>query len=181
MLISLMIFIANLYSIKIIFCYISIPELEITTTFWTCHDSTTIMACAKLCSDHLTMTRIIQTILTSNSNHNLQSISELAPGIGQYLWYPEEISADDLPTFSASVFTNPIPWQQLLSVLWANVDHSLLLTAYTHNQYLWLATVLSFQLIFTMTRTCFQSLGLSKLRLCSANHRAGYFSNLALK
>ena len=30
-----------------------------------------------------------------------------------------------------------------------------------------------------MTRACFLSLARSKLRLCSANHRAGYFSNLA--
>ena len=55
----------------------------------------------------------VQIIQLSNSNYNLQSFSELAPGIGQYLWYPEEISADNLPTFSASVFTNLIPWQQL--------------------------------------------------------------------
>ena len=31
----------------------------------------------------------------------------------------------------------------------------------------------------TWTRACFLSLARSKLRLCSANHRAGYFSNLA--
>ena len=30
-----------------------------------------------------------------------------------------------------------------------------------------------------ITRACFLSIGQSKLRLCSANHRAGYFSNLA--
>ena len=32
---------------------------------------------------------------------------------------------------------------------------------------------------FDETRTCFLSLARSKLKLCSANHRAGYFCNLA--
>ena len=31
----------------------------------------------------------------------------------------------------------------------------------------------------TFTRACFPSLAPSKLRLCSANHRTGYFSNLS--
>ena len=36
-----------------------------------------------------------------------------------------------------------------------------------------------FTLVVVLTWACFLSLARSKLRLCSANHRAGYFSNLA--
>ena len=39
--------------------------------------------------------------------------------------------------------------------------------------------VISYERLLYETRTCFLLNAQSKVRLCSANHRAGYFSNLA--
>ena len=72
------------------------------------------------------------------------------------------------------ITVNPYCWGNVwvvMSLLQQSIEH---VTAACHQCY---SSPLSFQHIHIRAR--FLSLARSKLRLCSANHRAGYFSNLA--
>ena len=61
--------------------------------------------------------------------------------------------------------------------LWAPLEMSSSLSDRWVGHFIWSWGVEPVDQAFS--RACFLSLGQSKLRLCSANHRAGYFSNLA--
>ena len=80
----------------------------------------------------------------------------------------------------------PTQWEMSLQSnsvshwLGTNLDSALTWMMWTVGRTHWLVWLWFYKLVFKEdTRAHFLSLPQSKLRLCSANHRAGYFSNLA--
>ena len=59
----------------------------ITTSFCTCHDSTAVVACAKNCSDNITMKGIYsEKKFVSNLNFGVKSVSVMDPMVVKEYW-----------------------------------------------------------------------------------------------
>ena len=78
----------------------------ISAKFCTCHDSTAVMACAKICSDLIIFKRLtVKCQFLSNLNCARKIISEM--GISSMLWLAASVNSEAVSGFRASGICGP--------------------------------------------------------------------------